>query len=251
MRLAIYVVDDILMVGEATARMLRKLGHDVTVETEAALALDRLLGPDEIDLTILDLVMPDLTGAVIYEQCERSAPARCQRIMFLTGFAGMAPEWLRRSGRLTLEKPVDFASLKSACDAYEALRSPRGPTYPDRVPRPRASGRRLNQNEDTPREIPRLSDDFGEEEITSITRLAKAGDPLGMAVHDLRRDRAAISERVGAIEEQVRELVEGDMRTIRDDVHQIKNGFTLIKTLVPIIAVIIGGLVALIEIIRK
>lgn len=83
--LSILLVDDEQLVRNATAEMLRDLGHSVHEESSAQAALSRLVGM-QVDAVITDYKMPQMDGA------EFAARVREQRpdmpVLLITGYAG-------------------------------------------------------------------------------------------------------------------------------------------------------------------
>lgn len=223
MKLVIYVVDDQRVQAEATAAILRREGHHVTVETNSSQALQTLLSDVEIDVTFLDIVMPDMLGSHIYETCERQAPARCERTIFLTGFAEMAPSWIRRTGRLVLEKPCTPERIVRAAEEMGRLVSPRGPSYL------LAGGARREQRSHP--ELPPLTSPAQEDEPTGVTLLARNGDVTAVKVKTLE-------EKVGKLEKHFEP--EGVVDKMAKDIHA---GRVWIKSIAPTI-VIVGAILA-------
>lgn len=221
MKLVIYVVDDQRVQAEATATVLRRAGHNVTVETNSTQALQTLLSDVEIDVTFLDIVMPDMLGSHIYETCEKQAPARCERIIFLTGYAEMAPSWIRRTGRLVLEKPCTPDRIVRAAEEMGRLVSPRGPNYAVGVRREHRSHPELQSSLAIPEE----------DEATGVTLLARNGDVTAVKVKTLE-------EKVGKLEKHFEP--EGTVDKIAKDMHAAR---TWLKSIVPV-TVIIGALLA-------
>jgi CheY-like chemotaxis protein len=128
-RAAIFVVDDLIIEAESTARLLRSWGHEVTIETDGRRALSILLGPAEFDLTLLDVLMPKKTGGQIYVELKDSAPARLKRLVWLTGMGLLADDWLARTGLPVIEKgrPDVPELLDKIIQQFSRLTCTRGP----------------------------------------------------------------------------------------------------------------------------
>jgi PAS domain S-box-containing protein len=81
----ILVVDDEEIVRNTVARMLRSLGYAVEAFGDGAEAVERYRrGPGEVDLIILDLMMPRVGGREVFHQLRRVDP--CARVLLASGF---------------------------------------------------------------------------------------------------------------------------------------------------------------------
>ena len=78
------MIDDDVGVAAAMARLLG-LHHDVAIETDPAIALARLVGPERFDVVFCDLMMPSGSGIELYEKVAASDPQVAARIVFMTG----------------------------------------------------------------------------------------------------------------------------------------------------------------------
>jgi len=108
-KLSILLVDDEELVRQATAEMLRELGHDVTTASGGAEALVRLAAGPTPDVIVTDYMMPRMDGAEFARrvQEERSGLP----VLLITGYAGnddKAPDLPR------LAKPFRQADLAAA-----------------------------------------------------------------------------------------------------------------------------------------
>lgn len=124
---ALFVVDDDIASARSTRAILERLGNDVIIETNPRRALEILESDREIDLTFLDVLMPDLTGEEIVRRLRTTAPARLRRICFLTGMAYLVETWLRQTGIPFIEKPASMDTLARAVDQFSSLSCSRGP----------------------------------------------------------------------------------------------------------------------------
>lgn len=246
MRAAIFVVDDQLNVANATAAMMRSWGHEVTVETSGTRALQILLGPAEFDVTFLDILMPDMTGGVIYNALKDRKSARLKRLVFLTGMAYMVEQWLERTGLLVIQKGgadvpqklartvQEFAQLSCSRGPYDM---PKQPSKPD---------------------LAELLDDDDIEVDTGMIELAHKRGASREIITELRirhlhsshksltGDVAAVKTDVGAVKTDVG-AVKTDVSAVKTDLGTLKTEITTtIKTSTKWIAAIIvfGGLVA-------
>lgn len=91
------------------------------------LALEHLCGPDPYDLTILDIVMPDMNGMQFYDHLRLRAPARCQRLVFVTGGALIPAVESFLKKHLHLEKPPKITEIEALVDIFTEKKISRGP----------------------------------------------------------------------------------------------------------------------------
>ena len=119
----ILLVDDDVGVVDSTCRMLEKWGYRVHTAMDGASATS-LLGaaPDEIDLAIVDMVMPGLTGTETVAALRRLAPEI--RVLICSGYHEVeaANAFVGHSVSGFLQKPFTAAQLSSTVRA--ALDSP-------------------------------------------------------------------------------------------------------------------------------
>ncbi len=127
MSIFVYMVDDDVLFGRAIAGALEARGVGVKVETDPFKALDYLCTGAKLDLILMDLIMPGMSGSKLFEELQRRAPDRCARLVFITGYADMGPKWLKTTGCLTLEKPVSMEQIWRVITEYSKLEAPRGP----------------------------------------------------------------------------------------------------------------------------
>jgi len=95
----VLVVDDEVMVANALARCLRD--YDVVVMVSAREALERVVNGERFDIILCDLMMPEMTGSVLYDEINRLAPDQAERMVFVTGGATtpQAQEFLATVGQ--------------------------------------------------------------------------------------------------------------------------------------------------------
>ena len=110
----ILVVDDEENVCRVMSKMLKRLGYDVTANTSSAdtLALFRTF-PDEFDLVITDMTMPNLTGLQLSQELLEIRPDI--PIIICTGFSEQVDkEYAKKVGiREFVLKPVVKAELSN------------------------------------------------------------------------------------------------------------------------------------------
>ncbi len=127
-RLRVLVVDDDPKVGAALKRSLRA-NHDVTVETDARVALELAAHPNPHDVILCDLMMPHITGMDFHAALLTRAPDMAARTVFMTGgaFTAAARAFVDSMGGRMVHKPLDLPELREAL--LRAAR-PAGPSAP-------------------------------------------------------------------------------------------------------------------------
>jgi PAS domain S-box-containing protein len=110
-RARVLVVDDEVAIGRALRRILA-VEHDVTLESDARIALERL-SRETFDVVFCDLMMPNMSGMDFFDELSRRAPDQATRIVFLTGgaFSPRSEEFLRESQNVCLAKPFSRAAV--------------------------------------------------------------------------------------------------------------------------------------------
>jgi signal transduction histidine kinase/DNA-binding response OmpR family regulator len=114
-RARVLVVDDEAAIGKAIRRILSN-EHDVTLETDARAAFQRISSADEAyDVIFCDLMMPNMSGMDFFEQVSARAPALAERIVFLTGgaFSPRSEEFLRANRNRCLSKPFSREAVSA------------------------------------------------------------------------------------------------------------------------------------------
>jgi len=87
-RASILLVDDEPLVRQATAEMLREMGHIVIEAESGAAALAILEAEDEVDLLITDYLMPSMRGSELAAEIVKQRPD--MPVLLLTGYAHLA-----------------------------------------------------------------------------------------------------------------------------------------------------------------
>ena len=114
-RARVLVVDDEAAIGKAIRRILSS-EHDVTLETDARAAFQRIASADEAyDVIFCDLMMPNMSGMDFFEQVAARSPSLAERIVFLTGgaFSPRSEEFLRVNRNRCLSKPFSREAVSS------------------------------------------------------------------------------------------------------------------------------------------
>lgn len=118
----VLVVDDDPLVRRALRRILS--AHELVEAESGRSALERLAEDDAYDLILCDLMMPDLTGADVYDELSRERAELLDRFVFMTGgaFTERPRELIGHVDTPVLEKPFDVAAIRKL--VAEALDRP-------------------------------------------------------------------------------------------------------------------------------
>ncbi len=118
----VLIIDDEHAVAEAAQAILEFLGYDTTIRLSGREALafcqDAL---NHVDLVLLDMVMPDMSGSECFAELRRIRPE--SKILLCTGYdRNHAVQELLNQGVVGfIQKPYDLDELGQVCDA--ALKS--------------------------------------------------------------------------------------------------------------------------------
>jgi len=118
--LRILVVDDDVNVARALCRRLR--GHQVDVAGSGAMAIELCLVKD-YDLILCDVMMPNVSGAVVHQRLSVLRPEVVPRIVFVTGgiFTEEVTDLMSRVTNRVLEKPISREVLADVIAAVVPL----------------------------------------------------------------------------------------------------------------------------------
>jgi len=113
-RRRILVVDDDAQVGKALRRILEP-EHQVEVAEGGRIALERLRAGAGWDLVLCDVMMPDMSGELLFEALGREAPHLLPKVAFITGgaFTDEARAFLDRVPNPRLDKPFQAHELRA------------------------------------------------------------------------------------------------------------------------------------------
>jgi CheY-like chemotaxis protein len=114
----ILVVDDDADVREVTLTSLENFGYRVMTAENGPAALDALVRADQVDLLIVDMAMPGMSGVELISRARERRPEL--RAMLVTGYADLAA-FSPAESDLILQKPYRLERLASS--VIEALRS--------------------------------------------------------------------------------------------------------------------------------
>ena len=116
----VLIIDDEPKVCRAIERTLER-SYDVDCVTEAAELFERLDDGAEIDVLLVDVVMPRMTGRQLVESLRERRPDLADRVILMSGgaFTPEARDFLENCELPFVEKPVDPGEL---FDTIEAVR---------------------------------------------------------------------------------------------------------------------------------
>jgi two-component system cell cycle sensor histidine kinase/response regulator CckA len=113
----ILLVDDEDMILEVGRAMLSKLGYRVVVAASGEQALDTVerMG-DEIDVVVLDLIMPGMSGSNVFDGIRASHPQ--MPVILSSGYSinGQAKDIMDKGCNGFLQKPFNLAELSQKID---------------------------------------------------------------------------------------------------------------------------------------
>lgn len=99
----ILLAEDEAAMRQFLASALERAGHEVTQAGDGLQALEALEA-GAFDLLLADIVMPGMDGIALSERAGMLHPDL--KVMFITGFAGMAAQAAQRHGGPTRRAPV-------------------------------------------------------------------------------------------------------------------------------------------------
>ena len=108
----ILLVDDEPVIRDISTRMLEKLGYDVIAVESGQKALDAYgQSPATVDLIILDMIMPDMSGGETFDQLKAMDPD--VKVLLSSGYSkdGQATEIINKGCAGFLQKPFCLDSL--------------------------------------------------------------------------------------------------------------------------------------------
>jgi PAS domain S-box-containing protein len=111
----ILIVDDEEVVVEVGRRMLESLGYKAIIAENGKKALELVAtGKEQIDLVILDLIMPELDGSKVFAELRRLRPEI--PVLLASGYSldGQAREIMDQGCNGFIQKPFGIANLSQA-----------------------------------------------------------------------------------------------------------------------------------------
>lgn len=111
--LTVLVVDDEPAIRRALERALKRWGHTVHLATSGEAACE-VLGGASVDLVLMDLRMPGMSGQTLFHSIAARWPHLLSRIIVMTGDpeAEDHHDWLRHHNLPMLMKPFELAQLE-------------------------------------------------------------------------------------------------------------------------------------------
>ena len=111
-RAAVLVVDDEIFIGHALRRILRE--HDVTAVTTAPEALALLDRGHRFDVIFSDIMKPEMSGMVFYQELSRRFPEAATNLVFISGgtFTDGTSAFLERVPNDFLAKPFSSEQVR-------------------------------------------------------------------------------------------------------------------------------------------
>ena len=115
----VLIIDDEAMVLKTMQRLLGR-DHDVVVCADGREAATLLTQDQAFDVILCDLMMPNLSGAALYDQVRARAPALAERFVFMTGGAteATAKAFLANTSNTQMEKPFNIAELRATVKRF-------------------------------------------------------------------------------------------------------------------------------------
>ncbi len=121
-RKTILLVDDEPYLLKALQRMLKPY-HDSVTAVSGQEALEQIrTNPEQFDIILTDVLMPGMSGSVLYETIAKTYPQLLPRVLFMTGGVYTAKEkaFIQSVSNECLSKPIDketlLAKIKKVCD---------------------------------------------------------------------------------------------------------------------------------------
>ena len=119
----VLIVDDEEPVLRVSEKLIRGLGYDVLTATSGQQAIEIFEAESErIDLVLLDMILPGLSGSAIFERLRAIDPEA--NVLLCSGYSldSKAAELLARGGRGHIQKPYTLGELAEKLRAAMAAR---------------------------------------------------------------------------------------------------------------------------------
>ncbi len=107
----ILLVDDEAMILDVAGDMLKTLGYTVITAQDGTTAIDLYKQQDPIDLVILDMVMPDMSGGEVFDTIKKINPAA--KVLLSSGYSlnGQASRIIERGCDGFIQKPFTIGDI--------------------------------------------------------------------------------------------------------------------------------------------
>lgn len=104
----VLVVDDEKIISGALQRILTRAGHDVHVANQGVDAMRLIEGAaTPFDFCFLDLLMPEISGAMLLDMLKRRMPKSTVFMMTAYGDVGVKEDLIKRGAAKVLAKPFE------------------------------------------------------------------------------------------------------------------------------------------------
>jgi DNA-binding NtrC family response regulator len=112
--LAVLVVDDEPAIRRALERALKRWGHTVHIAVNGEGAIE-ILGDQPIDLVLMDLRMPGMSGQTLFHSIAARWPQLLERVIVMTGDLEAEDhyDWLKQHDLPILMKPFELKQLEA------------------------------------------------------------------------------------------------------------------------------------------
>lgn len=110
----VLLVDDEEVVLKTTKELLKQLGYTVHIATSGEEAIRKTISmKDEIDLVLLDLIMPDMTGEKTFKELKIIKPDL--KVLFCSGYSAYQhlPKVTSKDKTSFIQKPFDLQTLST------------------------------------------------------------------------------------------------------------------------------------------
>jgi CheY-like chemotaxis protein len=123
----ILVVDDDTAVRELTVNALEALKYRVIEADSGRAALNAIRERDDIDLAMIDLVMPGMNGRQLATRIRAADPGRA--ILFMTGYDDLSGTDDPFASEMVIKKPFKLVELAAAVERVLAARDGERPSW--------------------------------------------------------------------------------------------------------------------------
>jgi CheY-like chemotaxis protein len=103
---SVLVVDDDQDIAMVLEEFLKDAGYQVDVAYDGLEALSKIRAHN-YDAVVCDMIMPRMSGDMLYREAERTSPAMNRRFLFVTGMARLndCQRFFEQTGTRSIEKP--------------------------------------------------------------------------------------------------------------------------------------------------
>ena len=121
--LTVLVVDDEPAIRRALDRALKRWGHGVHLATSGEAAIE-ILTDHPVDLVVMDLRMPGMSGQTLFHSIAARWPQLVERVIVMTGDLEAEDhfDWLKQHDLPVLMKPFELKQLETLLGAMAERR---------------------------------------------------------------------------------------------------------------------------------